>query len=409
MRRVVITGMGAVSPFGRGIDRLIEALAANESGVRRVPELAQVGGIRTGVGALVPDMDAREIPRRFRRSMSKMSIYATLASQEAALQGHVTPLQYGSGQFGLAIGSTIGSPIATNEFYRDFISTASIDSTRSTFFFQIMNHSCASNVAQALGISGRVMAPSAACSTSCQAIGLAYETIAFEKQEMMLCGGADEFHPLTAATFDIMNASSVKYNDRPSKTPRPFDRDRDGVVCAEGCGILLLESLDSARGRGATILGEIAGFSTLSDPKSIVEPDAKSIESCITGVLADARVGADEIGYVNAHATGTIQGDIAECAAIAAVFGKNVPVSSLKGHLGHTLAASGALEIIATIAMMDRGRLIPTLNLDNVDPLCENIRHVTRSETAEVAFALKNNFALGGINSSIILRKYKDD
>jgi len=405
-RRVVITGMGAISPFGRGVDILIESLFAMKSGVTKIPGLADFGGLRTHVAAVVPDMDPKEIPRKYRRSMSKMSIYATLASQEAVSQGNVTEAQLSGGRLGISIGSTVGSPIAIQEFFEDFLTYRSLERMRATTFFQIMNHSCATNVAQALGTKGRILAPSSACSTGCQAIGYGFEMIASGKQDMMLCGGADEFHPLSPATFDIMSAASVRYNDTPHLTPRPFDRDRDGVVCSEGSGVLLLEGLDSAQKRGAPIFGEIIGFATSSDTSNIADPDSESIESCIRLALEDAGVKVDEIDYVNAHATGTTQGDIVESTAIGKVFGNSVPVSSLKGHLGHTMAACGALETIASIAMIERGSLIPTLNLENVDPLCGNIRHVRQIEKADIKTVLKNNFALGGVNTCIVIRGY---
>jgi 3-oxoacyl-[acyl-carrier-protein] synthase II len=233
--------------------------------------------------------------------------------------------------------------------------------------------------------------------------------IAFGKQDFMLCGGADEFHALTAATFDIMNAASVSFNDRPHQTPRPFDRDRDGVVCAEGSGILLLEALDSARNRGAEILGEVIGFATVSDPSSIAHPDAVAIERCMRQAVKDAGIEPQEVDYINAHATATEQGDIAESEAIFRLFGNKVPVSSFKGHLGHTMAASGALEMVAVVGMLNRACLIPTLNLENIDPRCNMIRHVRNVADAPLKTAVKNNFALGGVNSSLVLRRYDND
>jgi 3-oxoacyl-[acyl-carrier-protein] synthase II len=409
MRRVVVTGMGAISPFGKGVGLLMDSLMAGKSSVRIVPELAGIRGLRTRVAALAQDVDPKEIPRRFRRSMSNMSVYAALASQEALAMSGLTEEHCGSGMMGISMGSTVGSPIATHDFYKDFLPENTIENTRATFFFQIMNHSCASNVAQVLGITGRMFAPSSACSTSNQAIGFGYETIAFGKQEQMLCGGADEFHPLSAATFDIINAASIAYNDRPHMTPRPFDVRRDGVVCAEGAGVLLLESLDSALKRGAPILAEVAGFATVSDPGNIADPNSDSIEACIRAALVDGGIEPDEVDYINAHATGTIQGDVAEGKAIQEIFGNRAPVSSLKGHLGHTMAASGALETIATIEMMNRECLIPTLNLEEVDPSCAGLALIRHVEEAHVKIAVKNNFALGGVNTCIVLRRHFHD
>jgi 3-oxoacyl-[acyl-carrier-protein] synthase II len=341
--------------------------------------------------------------------MSNMSIYATLACREALDQARLNAEQCASGQMGVAIGSTIGSTQASQEFFDKFLSTGGLEQMKSTVFFKIMNHSCAANVSQFLGITGRTLSPSAACATSCQAIGYGYEMIAFGKQDFMLCGGTDEYHPLSTGTFDILNAASVKFNDQPYRTPRPFDRDRDGVVCSEGSGILLLESLDTARRREANILCEIIGFATVSDPSNIANPDMASIKRCMQLALNDANIKPEEIDYVNAHATSTKQGDIAESEAISELFGDDTPVSSLKGHLGHTMAASGALESIALVEMINRGCLIPTLNLENIDDACANIRHICKFERSSIRTAIKNNFALGGINSSLVIRRYKDD
>lgn len=406
LKRVVITGMGIVSPFGRGIENMMDAFLAGKSGVVQVPELAEIKGMRTRVAALATGVDPMEIPRKFRRSMSSMSVFATLASQDAAAMAGLTEAQLRSGRLGISIGSTIGSPQTMQEFFRDFGIDNSLERMKSTLFFHIMNHSCASNVAQVLGVTGRILAPAAACSTSCHAVGYAAEMIGMGKQDFMLCGGADEFHPLTSGTFDIMNAASTAFNDSPTSTPRPFDRDRDGIVCGEGSGILLLESLESAERRGAVILAEIVGFATNSDPGSIANPDASCIADCMRLALDDAQVKPVQIDYVNAHATATEQGDIAECEAISSIFGVTTPVSSLKGHLGHAMAASGTLELAACIEMLRQGLLIPTLNLEHVDPRCANVTHLHEVTRRPVATVIKNNFALGGVNSSIILRRY---
>lgn len=409
LKKVVITGLGSVSPYGRGVEILMEGLLAGRSAVRAVPDLAQVGGLRCRVAALVTGIDPMEILRKHRRSMSAMSVYATLACQDALNQAGLAPQDWSDGRLGISLGSTVGSTQATEAFFKDYFIDQSLERMKSTLFFQIMNHSCAANVAQALEITGRILAPSAACSTGCQAIGYGYEMIAMGRQQMMLCGGADEFHPLTAATFDIMNAASTRYNDSPSSTPRPFDRRRDGVVCAEGAGILLLEELESARNRGARILGEIAGFATVSDPSNIANPNSAAMERCMREALVEARLEPSDVDYVNAHATATEQGDVAEAEALARIFGQKVPVSSLKGHMGHTMAASGAIELVAALEMMRQGRLVPTLNLEEIDPACDGIRHLLETETCQLDVFVKNNFALGGVNSSLVVRRYLHD
>jgi 3-oxoacyl-[acyl-carrier-protein] synthase II len=406
LRRVVITGMGSVSPFGLGVAALMDALLAGRSGVVKVPALEGITGMRTRLAALATGVDPLSIPRKFRRSMSNMSVFATLASQDAAAMAGLSAKELGGGRLGVSIGSTTGSPQTLQEFFKDFESDHSLERMKSTLFFHIMNHSCAANVAQALGVTGRMLAPAAACSTSCHAVGYAAEIIGLGKQEFMLCGGADEFHPLTCGTFDIINAASHAFNDSPSSTPRPFDRDRDGIVCGEGSGILLLESLESALKRGATILAEITGFATNTDPGSIANPNPAAIADCMRLALADAGLEPSQVDYVNAHATATEQGDVAECAAISAVFGSHTPTSSLKGHLGHAMAASGTLELAACVEMIRRQLLVPTLNLERVDPLCATVLHLKGVENRRVDTVIKNNFALGGVNSSIILRRY---
>ncbi|MBN1141361.1 MAG: beta-ketoacyl-[acyl-carrier-protein] synthase family protein [Deltaproteobacteria bacterium] len=407
--RVVITGLGAVSPYGRGTDALVEGLLQGRSAVRTMPELARVGGMRPRLAATVLGIDPKEIPRKLRRSMSPMSVFAVLAAQEAVAQGGLSTFHCGDGRLGVAIGSTVGSTQAIEDFFRDFFTDNSLERMKTTLFFQIMNHTVAANVVQALEISGRLLAPASACSTGCQAVGYGFEMIAAGRQEMMLCGGADEFHPLTVATFDIMNAASFAFNEEPSRSPRPFDRDRDGMVCSEGAGVVLLESLPSALARGASILGEVAGFATVSDTGNIAHPDPKVMARCMELALADAGVEPEQVDYVNAHATGTQQGDQAECEAVVAVFGGSVPVSSYKGHIGHTMAASGSLELIAALELMNRQRLVPTLNLKNIDPLCGGVRHPEAVSASSIAVFVKNSFALGGVNSTLVVRRYPND
>ena len=409
LESVVVTGVGIVSPLGHSLVEVSDALLAGRSGVRIVPELEQVGGLRSRLAATVDGIDPKQIPRKIRRSMSNMSIYAYLASQQALQMAVFDEQQLSAGRTGVVIGSTLGSTATTEKFFADYFTDYSLERMKSGLFFQIMGHSCAANVAQSLGITGRVMAPSAACATSCQAIGYAYEQIAFGRQDAMLCGGADEFHPLTAATFDMMNAASTHFNQQPEQSPGPFDAARDGVVCGEGSGILLLERRDRAEARDAEILAEVVGFATTSDTSSIANPDVEAMYQCMSLALENAGIAAAEIGYVNAHATGTVQGDIAEAAAIRRLVGDQVPVSSFKGHLGHTMAASGAIELSASIGMMRRGELAATLNLHDIDENCAGIMHLQQNLQAEPRYVLKNNFAMGGINSTLVIRSTAHD
>lgn len=408
-RRVVITGMGAVSPFGQGSEIFYDSLVKGRSGIICHPDLASMEGVRSMVAGKVKNIDPMIIPRKFRRSMSDMSVYSVLACQEALSMAGISPENYSNDNMGIVLGSTINSIDTFVNFFNDYFVNKNMENMRSTTFFKLMNHSCAFNVSQVFGLKGRVIAPSAACSTGCQTVGIGYEMIAFGKQDYMLCGGADEYHPFTTMSFDLINAASTGYNASPSKTPRPFDRDRDGMVCSEGCGILLLETLESAKKRGAEILSEVIGFASTANPENIANPSAESLIECMKKALSDANISPHDVDYVNAHATGTIQGDIEESRAIYSVFGGGVPVSSLKGHIGHTMAASGSLELIASIHMLKRKEVIPTLNLENIDDLCKIINLIKSLETRDIKCILKNNFALGGVNSCLIIRSCEHD
>ncbi|MBQ7607304.1 MAG: beta-ketoacyl-[Desulfovibrionaceae bacterium] len=383
--RVVVTGVGAVSPYGEGVPLLLEGIELGRCALTK----------RDGcVCGLVPHCDAYKIPRKFRRSMSPMSIMATLAAQEAV--GPVLP-----GRTGVALASTMGSPTELENFFSIYCAQSEeLSWVRSTAFFKVMSHTVAANVALALGCTGRTLAPSAACSSAVAALSLGYEAIAFGREERMLCGGADEYHPLTTMTFERIGAASHARD--PMKSSLPFDRERRGVVCGEGAGVLLLERLESAQERGATILGEIVGCA-LRSSSGIAQPDAEAISECMREALDDAGLRPSDIDYCNAHATGTEFGDRAEGQAIYAVFGGDVPVNSFKGHLGHTMAASGALESILVLSSLAKGVLFPTLGLRTPDPsLPINLLMGSPQYGKNIRFALKNSFALGGSLACIL-------
>jgi len=208
-------------------------------------------------------------------------------------------------------------------------------------FFQCVSHTVALNVAQYFGMKGVVSATSAACASGLQAVGAAFDQIRLGRQDVVLCGGGEELHETVVGSFDILYAASSKYNDSPSRTPRPFDAARDGLVCGEGAGVIVMESYDHAVKRNANILVEVRGYHTCSNGTHVSQSDDASMVTCMNLALSSGGLSPNDIGYVGAHATGTTQGDAAEARAIAAVFGPEVPVSSLKGNMGHTLGSSG--------------------------------------------------------------------
>jgi 3-oxoacyl-[acyl-carrier-protein] synthase II len=234
-----------------------------------------------------------------------------------------------------------------------------------------------------------------------QAVGAAYDQIKLGRQDVVVCGGAEELHETTVGSFDILYAASSKFNDSPSQTPRPFDAQRDGLVCGEGAGAIVLEDLEHAQRRGARILAEVVGYHTCNNGTHVSQSDDASMITCMNLTLESAGLKPSDIGYVNAHATGTPQGDAAEVRAIAGVFGDKVPVSSLKGNMGHTLGASGPIELAATIEMMQRQTVYPTHNLEAVGDDCIGINHVREARPHRFDSFLKNSFAFGGINSAI--------
>jgi 3-oxoacyl-[acyl-carrier-protein] synthase II len=205
--------------------------------------------------------------------------------------------------------------------------------------------------------------------------------------------------------FDLLNATSAGFNDRPEAASRPFDRDRDGLVCGEGAGVLVLEAYGHAAARGARMYAEVKGFALSASGVHVSQSNNAGMIRCIRGALADAGVRAEEVGYINAHATGTPQGDGEEAGALRALFGGDTPVSSLKGYLGHTLGASGALELAVTLRMMEKGVLYPTRNLEHVADDCAGLHHLTVAEERRVDVALKNSFGFGGVNCALVLAR----
>ena len=405
LKRVVITGIGVVSPFGNGVPALMKGIDEGRSAVRFMEGWDQYNGLQSLVAAPVEMQGEKNIPRQKRRSMGRMSIFAAQAADEALADAAITLADEDLWRFGTVIGSTMGSAKSINDVFEMMLPDKDLSKLNSTMFFQCMSHTVTVNVAQYLGLTGTVMAASAACASALHAIGIGYDLIRLGRQDVILCGGAEELHPTVTGSFDILFATSTKYNDNPQKTPRPFDRDRDGLVCGEGSGILVLEDYERAVKRGARIYAEIKGFSTTANGLHVSQSNKESMVRCIRQSLDDSGVRPEEIDYINAHATATMQGDQEEAEAIREIFGATVPVSSLKGYIGHTLGAAGSIELAATLKMMETGLVYPTLNLENVSPDCEGIQHLTGVMHKQLDTVLKNGFAFGGINASLVCKK----
>ncbi len=405
MKRAVITGMGVVSALGDGLPGLVDGLRQNTSAVREMPEWTAYTGLRSLVGAPLTLKNEKSIPRRNRRSMGRISILAVQAAEQALADAGLDRALLGSGRIGCVIGSTMGGAEALTKAFETMLPERDLTLMNSMQFFQCLSHTAVMNVSQYLGISGYVAATCAACSSSLQAIGLGLDLIRSGRQDIVLCGGSEELHPTVAATFDILYATSTGYNDRPRETPRPFDRRRDGLVCGEGSGVVLIEEYEHARARGATPWAEILGYSTNASGAHVSQSDRHALKTCMMNALSDAGLTPPAVALISAHATGTIQGDAEEAGAIADLFGDSIPVSGLKGYLGHTMGASGALELAATLQMMREGVIQPTRNLREPDAACGGIRHIMEPLEKRVDIMLKNCSAFGGINASLICRR----
>lgn len=403
-RRVVVTGASGLCALGAGWAEVRAGLREGRSGVSKIPEFAEIKGLRTQIGARTRFERPSAWPRKAVRGMGRVAQLGARATElalEAAGLHDADCLR--DGRTGLAYGSTSGSPPDMVEFARAFGVERSAKGVTPTQYLRLMSHTCAANLAAFFGVRGRVIPTASACTSGSQAIGLGYEAIRFGRADRMICGGAEELHPIESAVFDLLYAASTR-NDAPESTPRPFDAERDGLVVGEGAATLVLEARDDALARGAPVLAELIGFGTNCDGVHLTQPDVRGMEGAIRLGLADAGLDAAAVGFVSAHATATEIGDVAESEATRSVFGE-VPVSSLKGHLGHTLGACGALEAWLLLEMQREGWFAPTLNLTRVDPRCGGLDHVMASpRELRVEHVVSNNFAFGGVNTSLIFR-----
>ncbi|MFW0882099.1 beta-ketoacyl-ACP synthase [Cronobacter dublinensis] len=407
MRRVVITGMAGVTAFGETWQAVAARLKAGENAVRKMPEWQVYDGLHTLLGAPVDDFVTPDHYTRKRiRSMGRVSLMSTRATELALeMAGLIDDPVLTNGETGIAYGSSTGSTGPVSEF-ATMLTEKHTNNITGTTYVQMMPHTTAVNTGLFFGLKGRVIPTSSACTSGSQAIGYAWEAIRHGYQTVMVAGGAEELCPSEAAVFDTLFATSQR-NEAPKTTPAPFDKNRDGLVIGEGAGTLILEELEHAKARGATIYGEIVSFYTNCDAAHITQPQRETMQICIERALTMAALTPQDIGYICAHGTATDRGDIAETQATAAVFGERTPISSLKSYFGHTLGACGALEAWMSLEMMREGAFAPTLNLRQPDDQCgalDYIMHAPRAIDSE--FIQTNNFAFGGINTSLVLRRW---
>lgn len=406
-RRVVVTGMAGISPLGNDWATIRQRLGEYRNAIVHMNEWDDYEGLNTRLGAPAAPFElSARFNRKSMRSMGRVALMATRACELALIDaGLLDDPLVKSGRMGVSFGSSAGTPSAIGDFGR-MMEDRSTRGITATTYIKMMAHTAPVNIGVFFGLTGRVITTSSACTSASQGIGYAYEAILSGKQTAMLAGGADELCATEAAVFDTLFATSVR-NDTPHVTPRPFDSARDGLVIGEGAGCLVLEELEHAVARGATIYAELVGFGTNSDGCHVTQPNAATMRAAMEQALEDAQLVPAQIGYVNAHGTATDQGDVAETTATAGVFTDGVPISSLKSYMGHTLGACGALEAWISIEMMREGWFAPTINLEAVDERCGKLDYI-RGEGRRITcdYVMSNNFAFGGINTSLIFEKY---
>lgn len=407
MRKVVVTGMGGITALGNDWSTISQALRQGRTAIRSMsPEWDRFESINTRLAAPVTGFDIPEHwPRKKTRTMGRVAKMAVAASERALGDAGLLndPILAG-GRVGAAFGSSFGSPDSVLGFY-ELKMTGKSRNLNATTYIQMMSHTALVNVGLFFGLTGRMIPTSNACASASQAIGFASEAIRLGRADIMVAGGAEELDITDSAVFDTLFATSTR-NDSPHLSPRPFDRDRDGLVIGEGAGALILEEVEHAKARGATIYAEVAGFGTNADGNHVTQPQACTMERALRLALEDAGIAPEAVGIVNGHGTATEGGDIAEAAATASVFGPRIPVHSLKSYFGHSLGACGAIEAWLGIEMLREGWACHTANLDNIDPRCAEMDYIQGAPRGlDAEYMMSNNFAFGGVNVSLIFRR----
>ena len=410
LNRVVVSGIGGISAFGRDWASIQTAFKQGRNAVQNMGWQGQYPDLEAQLGAPIEGYaPPAHWTRKQLRSMGRVSYLCVDAAEQAlADAGLLGDERIKDGRMGVACGSSTGSTADIRDIGELLLTGRSAHFSANTYV-RMMPHTTAANVGIFFGLTGRIIPTSSACSSGSQGIGYAYEAIKHGMIEMMLAGGGEEFCPSEVYVFDSLYAASRR-NNEPAKTPRPYDAGRDGLVIGEGAGILVLESLVHAQARGAKIYAEIVGYGANSDGSHVTRPQKATMQRCMALALEDAGLEPAQIGYVNGHGTDTEQGDIAETQATEALFGSRMPISSQKSYLGHTLGACGALESWFSIEMMNSGWFAPTLNLDHIDPRCGRLDYIRgQGREIDTDYVMNNNFAFGGVNTSLVFKRWRGE
>ena len=408
MRRVVVTGLGIVSPIGNNAEDVLAALKAGKSGIEASAEMAEHGFRSQIAGTLKIDI-TEHVDKRTLRFMGPGAAYAHIAMGQAIADAGLTEDQIVNPMTGLIAGS--GGP-STSAILKAHEVVKETGSTKRIGPFAVpkaMSSTVSANLATAYKIKGMNFSITSACSTSLHCIGMAAQQVALGTQDIMFAGGGEELDWTLSCLFDAMGAMSSKYNDTPERASRAFDADRDGFVIAGGGAMVVLETLESAQARGAKIYAEVTGFAATSDGADMVAPSGEGGERAMRGALKTLPEGRT-VSYINAHGTSTPVGDVGEVEAVRRVFGKGStpPISSTKSMTGHSQGATGAQEAVYCLLMLEHDFIAPSINVENLDPALDPSEIATSLvENAGLDTVMTNSFGFGGTNGSMLLSKFK--
>ena len=404
MRRVVVTGMGIYSCIGKNIDDVAKSLYEGRSGIGVEVERTEYGYRSPLTGIVERPLLKGVLDRRLRIGLAEEGEYAYMATLEAFKGANIDADYLENNEIGIFYGndSSAKAVIEANNIAREKHDTSLIGSGA---IFQSMNSTVTMNLSTIFKLRGVNMTISAACASGSHSIGLGYLFIKQGLQDVVLCGGAQETNLYSMGSFDALGAFSVRIAE-PQKASRPFDKSRDGLVPSGGAASLILEEYEHAKARGANILAEVVGYGFSSNGLNISQPSA---EGCITAIdrsLKDASIKADDIDYINAHATSTPQGDAAEAVALDTIFASHkTPISSTKSMTGHECWMAGASEIVYSILMMKNDFIAPNINFETPDEYSENLNIIPSTCSRKLDVILSNSFGFGGTNSALIIKK----
>ena len=404
MRRVVVTGYGIVSSLGNNRDEVTESLREGRSGLKFNPTYAERGMRSQVSGRPSLDLEAA-IDRRTLRFMGDAAAYAWLSMKQAIEHAGLTPEQVSNPRSGLVAGS--GGASSFNQVWAaDTLRAKGIKRVGPFMVTRTMGSTVSACLATPFGIKGVNYSITSACATSAHCIGHAAQLIAWGQQDVVFAGGGEEESWELSLLFDAMGAMSSGFNDQAERASRAFDVSRDGFVIAGGGGMLVLESLEHAQARGATILAELVGFGATSDGHDMVAPSGEGAVRCMQQALTTVKTPVD---YINAHGTSTPVGDMAELKAVREVFGDAVPaISSTKSLSGHSLGAAGVQEAIYCLLMMEGGFAAASANIENLDPLAEGLPILLQRRDAPLTTVMSNSFGFGGTNATLVFSRFAD-